>query len=145
VLSLDQFLHDRLADLPAGQGSGPAVTLLAHCTEKTADPGVTQRWRAIAARLGVALEAGAAGCCGMSGLFGHEAENAAMSRRIFDLSWRAPLAEGPVVATGFSCRCQSERLTGEAVVHPASLLAERLFGIEADRAGVSERRSRHLE
>lgn len=144
VLGLDQFLYDRLAGLPAGQGSGPAVTVLTHCTEKTADPGVTQRWRAIAARLGVTLEAGAAGCCGMSGLFGHEAENASLSRRIFDLSWRAPLAEGPVVATGFSCRCQSERLTGLAVVHPVSLLVDRLFAAEAGHAEGGKRRSRQL-
>lgn len=141
VLSLDQFLHHRLAELPAMAAVGAAITLLAHCTEKTADPAVAQRWGAIAARLGVRLQAGSAGCCGMSGLFGHEAENADLSARIFDLSWRGPLADGVVAATGFSCRCQSERFGTGSALHPVTILAGRLARDRHDHnraAGVAQ-------
>lgn len=126
VEPIDRFLFARLDALPQRPLSSPAATLFLHCTEKSADPATAQRWRAIAHRLGVALEAAEAGCCGMSGLFGHEAEHAALSRRIFDLSWSGPAGNDLTLATGFSCRCQTGRFGARPARHPAALLLERL-------------------
>ena len=56
--------------------------------------------------------------------FGHQERHQAVSRKPFDLSWRRHIDdEKPVIATGFSCRCQSERLAGRDIQHPLGLVA----------------------
>ncbi|WP_299821809.1 FAD-binding and (Fe-S)-binding domain-containing protein [uncultured Jannaschia sp.] len=99
-------------------------SLLAHCSEKTGDPDVPLRWKRVFEAMGHDLRIARTGCCGMAGLFGHEAEHREMSVGIFDLSWRAELADGSRVplATGFSCRSQVRRLTGTNIRHPAEAL-----------------------
>jgi FAD/FMN-containing dehydrogenase/Fe-S oxidoreductase len=67
-----------------------------------------------------------AGCCGMAGSFGYEAEHYEISRlvgeqRLFP-SLRVAAPDDPVVAPGFSCRLQIRHFTGRAAVHPAQLL-----------------------
>lgn len=134
TLSIDRFLDDEIA---AGRIARPDFAsdanswqLFSHCTEKTADPLSVQRWKSIFAHFGLSLEARATGCCGMAGTFGHEREHAEISETLYDLSWRAPIeaAKGKALATGFSCRCQVERLSGERVPHPVELLASALDG-----------------
>ena len=127
VRMAQEFLRDEQA---AGrrfpQATGQA-TLLGHCTETTAQPNSAQDWADVFAALGLTLATPATGCCGMAGLFGHQKRHQTTSRRLFDLSWRAPLdSADPVVATGFSCRCQSQRFAGTALRHPLGLIAERL-------------------
>jgi hypothetical protein len=41
------------------------------------------------------------------------------------MSWKTPVnaAEGPVAATGYSCRSQAKRLEGKALPHPLALVA----------------------
>jgi FAD/FMN-containing dehydrogenase/Fe-S oxidoreductase len=108
---------------PKGTARGPARLLL-HCTESTAHPEAGEQWRGIFTALGVTLETPATGCCGMAGLFGHQKRHQAVSRKLFDMTWRSQVAgAGPVVATGFSCRCQSERLAGQDLRHPLGLIA----------------------
>ncbi|MBN9886926.1 FAD-binding and (Fe-S)-binding domain-containing protein [Salipiger abyssi] len=119
------------AELRAGralpQVPGGPVSLFAHCTESTGDPAARAEWQEVFAALGLQIRTPATGCCGMAGTFGHKARHQDMSRRLFDLSWRSPLEQADdAVASGFSCRCQSERLTGRAVRHPLGLIADRL-------------------
>jgi len=125
LIALDQFLArhlDRIVPLSMGQKT---VDMLLHCTEKTADPQTAARWQVIFERFGQKLRPVDVGCCGMSGLFGHEAEHADLSRRIYGLGWEGAIAEadGFVVATGFSCRCQAKRFSNIRPSHPAELLA----------------------
>lgn len=127
--TLDQFLARELAAgafKPRSVAQAEHVQLFAHCTERAADPGVTARWQAIFAGFGIALTTPETGCCGMAGVFGHEAENQEISRRLFEMTWRAPMARDGAInlATGFSCRCQSKRITGERPRHPVEYLAQ---------------------
>ncbi|MCT4610623.1 MAG: (Fe-S)-binding protein [Pelagimonas sp.] len=128
VSSLDQFLHQHLDRLPSLPDSPTGQSLFLHCTEKTADPATGRRWQAIFARFGIALDLPATGCCGMAGLFGHEAEHQQISRDLFDLSWRDPLTRAgkTALATGFSCRSQAKRFGPNLIPHPATALLARL-------------------
>ncbi len=66
------------------------------------------------------------GCCGMAGSFGHLAENATLSRRIYAQSLGDRLleeGEGDLVAAGTSCRQQCHDVDARDAIHPATLLA----------------------
>jgi FAD/FMN-containing dehydrogenase/Fe-S oxidoreductase len=106
------------------------VILLPHCMEQTADPDSPELWKRVFSKLGIELEVIKAGCCGMSGLFGHEKENVELSDQIFALAWGPTLQnlapEQPVIlATGFSCRCQLHNHNWP-VRHPVEYLADKL-------------------
>jgi FAD/FMN-containing dehydrogenase/Fe-S oxidoreductase len=67
-----------------------------------------------------------AGCCGMAGSFGYEAEHYEISRlvgeqRLFP-AIRQSRSDTVVVAPGFSCRLQIQHFTGRPAIHPAELL-----------------------
>jgi len=68
----------------------------------------------------------ATGCCGMAGLYGHEARNRATSKAIYGLSWAARIANpdnaGRLLATGYSCRSQVAHIDAVAVAHPIEAL-----------------------
>ncbi len=130
VLLAQEFLTQEIA---AGKGfpvaSRPgSMRLMSHCTETTGVPEAARMWAKVFAVLGLALETPATGCCGMAGMFGHQRRNQAVSASLFDLSWRANLAgdQAQVAATGFSCRCQSERLAQKPLRHPLGLIADAL-------------------
>ncbi|RDE07361.1 FAD-binding and (Fe-S)-binding domain-containing protein [Sphingomonas aracearum] len=99
-------------------------TLLGHCTEQALRPETLATWVRILAHFGIEAQAKRTGCCGMAGMFGHEIEHQAMSRRLFELSWSDAVAGGgdAVLVTGFSCRSQVKRLAGFRPRHPAELL-----------------------
>jgi Fe-S oxidoreductase len=82
--------------------------LLPHCMEQTADKQSAQDWQIIFKHLGLKLSTRSAGCCGMAGLFGHEAENRKLNEDIFRLNWQAIATSHPgeVLSSGFSCRYQ---------------------------------------
>jgi FAD/FMN-containing dehydrogenase/Fe-S oxidoreductase len=131
VQSVEQFLgaeHDagRLTISAARTGAQqPPFRLFLHCTEKTARPRTGASWTALFKHFGLVAEVQATGCCGMAGLFGHEAEHVAMSAKLFDMSWTPRLAGAApqqVLASGFSCRCQTERQAGYRPRHPAEAL-----------------------
>jgi Fe-S oxidoreductase len=78
---------------------------------------------------GLGLEVLDAGCCGMSGVFGYEADHYALSvamgeRVLLPAARAAP--EAVVLATGTSCRTQLRDLAGRAALHPLEFLAQRL-------------------
>ncbi len=103
------------------------LTLLSHCTEATGQPVASVQWDAVFSALGVTLSTPATGCCGMAGLFGHQKRHQTISRKLFEMSWARHLAgDAAVMATGFSCRCQSKRLAQRDVRHPLGLIADLL-------------------
>ena len=67
-----------------------------------------------------------AGCCGMAGSFGYEAEHYEVSRLVGERrllpSVRKAEPADIIVAPGFSCRLQIQHFTDRAAVHPAMLL-----------------------
>lgn len=74
-----------------------------------------------------------AGCCGMAGSFGYEAEHADVSRVMAELELapavRAAAPGDVVVADGFSCRHQIADVTGVRAVHSAALLDRALLSV----------------
>ncbi len=134
VLPIERFLAEEIAAgrIPAQpSGAGPKLDILLHCTEKTAQPETAGRWGAVMTHLGLDARFPVVGCCGMAGLFGHQAEQAELSRRIFDIGWRPRLGADPsaALATGFSCRCQTERLAGVRPRHPVEAILAHLDGL----------------
>jgi Fe-S oxidoreductase len=79
---------------------------------------------------GLDLQLLASGCCGMAGLYGHEREHRAASEGIYQLSWAAIVAKarqaGPLLATGYSCRCQAALVDGAQLPHPLQMLLRAL-------------------
>lgn len=130
VLSPQTFLAREIRAgraMPKAAPSTEPMTLLSHCTEATGDAAARTDWQAVFAALSVELATPETGCCGMAGLFGHQERHQATSRKLFDLSWAAHLTEGAAVAaTGFSCRCQTERLAERTLRHPLGLIADLL-------------------
>lgn len=122
VVPLAQLLLDRADQLPK-RGAGQSVRLLGHCTERATEPERAALWEQLLRAAGYQVDAPTAGCCGMAGIFGHEVNNQAMSRRLWELSWEPLVSDAPdqVVATGYSCRSQAKRF-GAELVHPLHLL-----------------------
>ncbi|GAB4536256.1 MAG: FAD-binding and (Fe-S)-binding domain-containing protein [Anaerolineales bacterium] len=116
------------ADAP---GAGRRVLLHTHCYQKArppADDGLPAGGEASAAflrTLGYAVEVVDAGCCGMAGAFGYEAEHYDLSMRIGEErlfpAVRAADAETIVAAVGTSCRHQIADGAARQGVHPVML------------------------
>ena len=102
--------------------------LMAHCTEKTSAAPSIKNWRAIFSALGQKLDVVSTGCCGMSGTYGHEADNYDTSRKIYEMSWadvvNNPENKGKLVATGYSCRSQVKRQDEQQLPHPVQVLLD---------------------
>tara|TARA_R110002012_G_scaffold53185_4_gene136826 strand:+ start:858 stop:3971 length:3114 start_codon:yes stop_codon:yes gene_type:complete len=128
VLMLQEWLATRINTLVPSQLmlSAPSFKLLSHCTEKTNAPGSPKAWQQVFAAFGLELELMASGCCGMSGTYGHETRNTGTSHTIYAQSWQ-PLVEskenaGTLLATGYSCRSQVKRYSGQTLPHPLQAL-----------------------
>lgn len=127
VLLPQEFLHQQLTRLPKFQ-STQQFYLLSHCTEKTSIAESEKQWQAIFTALGLKLTPLAAGCCGMSGYYGHEAEHRANSYQLFCMDWRnyineIPNAENCLLSTGYSCRSQVKRFNHIKLQHPLEALS----------------------
>jgi FAD/FMN-containing dehydrogenase/Fe-S oxidoreductase len=128
VLLVQEFLAKEAeagTPWPQAPAGTPPIRIMLHCTERTALPASGKLWTTILAALGLKAEVPEAGCCGMAGIYGHEARNRETSAALWDMSWKAPVngATGPVAATGYSCRSQAKRLEGKALPHPLAILA----------------------
>ena len=129
-----QLLHEwlvkqSLPDITTTSANASPYALLAHCTEKTALPATEKAWQQIFGQAGLSLTPVSVGCCGMAGTYGHEAQNLANSKALFDMSWRKPVEQygsGQIVVTGFSCRSQVKRLLGDKPQHPLQVLLKHL-------------------
>jgi Fe-S oxidoreductase len=129
VTSAGEFLDRRVDAFPSQARRGRAQ-LMGHCTEISLAPAHTGQYQRLLERAGFDVSIETTTCCGMAGIFGHEAENQAMSRSLFDSFWRPLLErEGPSerCAPGYSCRAQSKRLDGAELTHPY-VVAARAFG-----------------
>jgi Fe-S oxidoreductase len=86
-----------------------------------------------------------AGCCGMAGSFGFEAEHYELSMRIGELrlfpAVRAEAGETIIAATGVSCRQQIEHGTGRPAQHPLEIIRQVLLTPSSTRHGRTARRS----
>lgn len=125
-----QLLGEWLAtvDVPRVE-SGRAYTLIQHCTERALQPETAAQWATIFTRAGLDVKIVKAGCCGMSGLFGHEAAHQGISRTLYDQNWRSVVeaqTNGRLVATGYSCRSQVKRLSDVRALHPAQIFLDHL-------------------
>jgi FAD/FMN-containing dehydrogenase/Fe-S oxidoreductase len=130
TMSLAEFLEPRLAALPSstGRGNEGVVQLFGHCTEVSLAPERMGSYRSMLEAAGFDVQTEATTCCGMAGIFGHEAESQEMSTALFDMGWRPKLEFGDPVhrcASGYSCRSQSKRF-GHTLTHPIQVLAAAL-------------------
>jgi len=132
VFQFHEWLH---AQMVAGRWQVPATvqegefSLFAHCTEKTSLPETPTQWTEIFKMFNQSLRIEKTGCCGMSGMFGHEADNEEISKKLYDMSWKDKAAKaGPdqMLATGFSCRCQTKRYGDFKPKHPVEALVQLL-------------------
>ena len=75
---------------------------------------------------GYRVETVDAGCCGMAGSFGYEAEHTDVSKQMAEQrlapAVRAADADTAIAAPGFSCRSQIKDVTDRTAHHPAELL-----------------------
>jgi len=102
-------------------------TLLSHCTETTALPKAASVWKNIFDQLGLTLNTTSTGCCGMAGTYGHEAQNQANSKALYEMSWKPIVDKNKpeqLLSTGFSCRSQVKRYEKFKPKHPIELLAK---------------------
>jgi FAD/FMN-containing dehydrogenase/Fe-S oxidoreductase len=116
--------------LPAGSGvSGRRILLHGHCHQK-ALAGTTATVALLRAIPGAEVTELDAGCCGMAGSFGYEAEHYRLSMRIGELRlFPAVRAEPPatiLAATGVSCRQQIAHGTGRTARHPLEIVRQAL-------------------
>ena len=141
VRNLAEVILDRISALsPVAEPQ--RVTLLGHCTERATAPHWLSAWSRILSAAGHRVSTPDVGCCGMAGIFGHEIDNQAMSRKLFDLSWaehtslrnealrnealrNESFRDEAVVATGYSCRSQTKRFAQTSIAHPIHLLLDR--------------------
>jgi len=130
VKLLQEYLDER-KDEWAGRfsiESAEPYRLFGHCTERTFEPKSQEKWKNVFEALGAKLATESTGCCGMCGVFGHEAEHYEESKGVFEMSWKKKLpttqdGQRAVVATGHSCRSQVKRFGGFVPKHPAEILA----------------------
>ena len=116
---------DRLEGLDWDDGGDALVH--GHCHQKALSRMSASRACLEAAGLSV-TETGA-GCCGVAGSFGYEAEHYDVSVAIAEDRLAPAVRAAPeavVVAAGTSCREQVAHTTGRRALHPAEALASRL-------------------
>ncbi|MGJ3493941.1 Anaerobic glycerol-3-phosphate dehydrogenase subunit C [Piscirickettsia salmonis] len=104
-------------------------TLLQHCTEKSLLPESTKQWSNIFKYFNLTLNIIPSGCCGMAGTYGHETEHAKNSEKLFRQNWQETIeqySKEQILATGFSCRCQTKRFKGFKPKHPLNALLHAL-------------------
>ncbi|MDA8621502.1 FAD-binding oxidoreductase [Psychrosphaera sp.] len=132
VKLLGEWLNSNLSTLSVAVTQKQVSSLnkysvLNHCTEKSLIADTVSHWPKIFDKLGLQAESVNTGCCGMAGTFGHEKSNQAVSKALFESSWKPVLDSKPkenVLATGFSCRCQSKRFAEASLKHPIQVVAK---------------------
>lgn len=108
---------------------GREILVHGHCHHKAIFGG-TKSELDLLRRAGANVKPIEAGCCGMAGPFGLEADKYEISKRIAEESLlpavRAASAETAIIADGFSCREQIAQLGGRKALHFAEILAQKL-------------------
>jgi FAD/FMN-containing dehydrogenase/Fe-S oxidoreductase len=110
----------------SGDGAPGNVMLHGHCHQK-ALIGTDASEHALSLP-GLQVSAIDAGCCGMAGAFGYEAEHLDVSKEMAELRLAPAVRDTPkstrIAAPGFSCRSQIKDVTGRMAQHPAEILWE---------------------
>jgi FAD/FMN-containing dehydrogenase/Fe-S oxidoreductase len=130
---LQEFLVTQLQRLPQ-VSSSETYYLLGHCTEKTIAIISQKQWQQIFTAMEIPLNLVSTGCCGMAGIYGHEAEHYKESQGIYQMSWERKIPacieeRKRFLATGYSCRSQVERFTGFVPLHPIQAIARLTLSI----------------
>jgi Fe-S oxidoreductase len=136
----EELIMDAITDgrvvLPAsGPGEAHRILFHGHCHQKAlAGTGATVGLlRAIPGAEVVDLDAG---CCGMAGSFGFEAEHYDLSMRIGELRLFPAVRGEPqgtiIAATGVSCRQQIQHGTGRRARHPLEIVRAAVMPSQAD-------------
>lgn len=129
VHMLQEWLAPQLGAVDA-RARAKTFVLLPHCSERATAPQGIAAWQKVFEAMGLQLAVPPAGCCGMAGTFGHEAENRALSEKIYAMSWakhvQRPDASMTLLADGFSCRCQAKLVDKVNLRHPVQVLNEML-------------------
>lgn len=117
---LKQKIGDRISEIDC-------YYLFGHCTEKTIALTSQKQWQSIFQMLKIPLSLVSTGCCGMAGIYGHEAEHYNESQGIYSLSWRRQIPSDIeqkkfCLATGYSCRSQVKRFDSFVPLHPIQVL-----------------------
>ena len=128
VYTFEEYLAARAEagalDDVAWTGGGADVLLHGHCHQKALIG--TAATEAVLERAGYRVDALDAGCCGMAGSFGYEAEHVDVSKQMAEQrlapAVRAAGEDALVAAPGFSCRSQIKDVTDRTAHHPAELL-----------------------
>ncbi|WP_376797193.1 FAD-binding and (Fe-S)-binding domain-containing protein [Thermogemmatispora sp.] len=123
VLLLSEFLEQQASDYHWPRLEGQ-VLLQPHCHQRALmNVGAERR---LLSRLGLQIEVPDAGCCGMAGAFGFEAEHYALSLQVGERrllpAVRSARPETLIVADGFSCREQIAQCTPRQALHLAEVL-----------------------
>jgi Fe-S oxidoreductase len=126
VWLLADFIAAKAPNFAAGRLDGAQILLHGHCHHK-ADFGGSANEIALLRKAGATVEAIQAGCCGMAGPFGFEADKFEVSKAIAnDGLLPAVDSASPatlIVADGFSCREQISQLGHREARHFAEVLA----------------------
>ncbi len=114
-----------------------------HCHQRaeglSADglPGGTHATLELLRMCGYEVESIEAGCCGMAGTFGYEAEHYDLSMKVAELKLFPALRQSKtenrrseIAATGAACRMQIQHGVGVNAVHPILLVRERCQMVE---------------
>jgi Fe-S oxidoreductase len=126
-LLLDAIAEGRMVLPPGRAVRGRRVLFHGHCHQK-ALAGTAATVALLRSIPGADVIEVDAGCCGMAGSFGFEAEHYDLSMSIGELrlfpAIRAEAEDTVIVATGVSCRQQIEHGTGRRALHPLELVKQ---------------------
>jgi FAD/FMN-containing dehydrogenase/Fe-S oxidoreductase len=126
-LLLAAVAEGRIVLPPGSTVSGRRVLFHGHCHQK-ALAGTAATVALLRCIPGADVVEVDAGCCGMAGSFGFEAEHYELSMSIGGLrlfpAIRAEAEDTIIVATGVSCRQQIEHGTGRRALHPLELVRQ---------------------
>jgi Fe-S oxidoreductase len=126
VWLLADFLAANAGEFMTQRLEGARVLVHGHCHHKAVFGGPASEI-ALLRKAGATVEPIQAGCCGMAGPFGFEADKFDVSKTIANQELLPAVAaarpETMIVADGFSCREQIEQLGHRQALHLAEVLA----------------------
>jgi FAD/FMN-containing dehydrogenase/Fe-S oxidoreductase len=123
---LADWLAIEAPDWAAGRLEGAHILLHGHCHHKAVFGGPVSEI-ALLRKAGATVEPIQAGCCGMAGPFGFEADKFEVSKAIANEGLLPAVRSADpmtlIVADGFSCREQIDQLSDREAMHFAEVLA----------------------
>jgi FAD/FMN-containing dehydrogenase/Fe-S oxidoreductase len=137
-LLADAVADGRLVLAPDSPVAGKRILFHGHCHQK-AVTGTAATMALLRAIPGAGVTEVDAGCCGMAGSFGFEAEHYDLSMRIGELRLFPAVRGAPegtiIAASGVSCRQQIAHGTGRAARHPLEIVRSAVAARAASSGG----------